>query len=117
MDEQGENYDDFLRQARLEYGKAYYEEQAQARGLPFADLTKFRPEPAALNVVPKNVATRHNVIPLRKQENILWVAMSDPGNIQASDDLRLVSRCTIKAVLADPEMIRASITRFYTGQT
>ena len=94
-------------------GKKVYEAKAQELGVPFADLGKFKPEPGAINVVPKHVASRHNVIPLRKQENVLWVAMTDPNNIQASDDLRLVSRCTIKPVLAPPADIEDAIGRNY----
>ncbi len=96
-------------------GKKVYEAKAQELGVPFADLSKFKPEPGALNIVPEHVAKRHNVIPLRKQENVLWVAMTDPNNIQASDDLRLVSRCTIKPVLAPPADIEDAIGRNYNS--
>ncbi len=94
-------------------GRKVYEAKAHEMGVPFVDLSKFKPEPGAINIVPKHVATRHNVLPLRKQEQVLWVAMTDPNNIQASDDLRLVSRCTIKAVLAPPTDIEDAIGRNY----
>ena len=94
-------------------GRKVYEAKAHEMGVPFVDLSKFKPEPGAINIVPKHVATRHNVLPLRKQESVLWVAMADPNNIQASDDLRLVSRCTIKAVLAPPADIEDAIGRNY----
>ena len=94
-------------------GRKVYEAKAHEMGVPFVDLSKFKPEPGAINIVPKHVATRHNVLPLRKQEQVLWVAMTDPNNIQASDDLRLVSRCTIKAVLAPPADIEDAIGRNY----
>jgi len=90
-----------------------YEAKAQELGVPFADLNKYKPEPSALNVVPEHVAKRHNVIPLKKDGTNLWVAMTDPNNLQASDDLRLVSRCTIKPVLAPPTEIEEAIGRNY----
>lgn len=117
MDDPNEDYDDFLKQARQEYGKAYYEEKAKELGVPLVDLTKFKPEAAAIARVPYHIAARHNVLPLRYDTKALWLAMSDPNNIEASDEVRLACHCTVKPVLADPEMIRASITRFYNGQT
>ncbi len=117
MDDEDNNYDNFLKRAREEYGTAYYEEKAKELGVPFANLTKFKPEAAALASIPHDIAARHNVLPLRRQATILWLAVADPGDTAAMDEVRLASRCTIKPVLADPEMIRAAILRFYTGQT
>ena len=94
-------------------GRKVYEAKAQEMGVPFADLSKFKPEPSAISVVPEHVAKRHTVLPLKKDGTMLWVAMGDPGNLQASDDLRLVSRCTIKPVLAPPADIEDAIGRNY----
>lgn len=117
MDEEDNNYDNFLKRASEEYGTAYYEEKAKVLGVPLVDLTKFKPEAAALASVPHDIAARHNVLPLRRQATVLWLAVADPGDTAILDAVRLASLCTIKPVLADPEMIRAAIPRFYTGQT
>ncbi len=95
------------------------EAKAQELGLPFVDLNKFAPETSAVNVVPEQIAKRHNVIPVRKDSNTntLYVAMADTNNPYAADDLRLVSRCTIKAVLAAPGAIEDAIARVYGGTT
>ena len=61
-------------------GRKVYEAKAQEMGVQYANLSIFKPEPAAINAVPLHVAKRHNVMPLKKQDNILFVAMSDPGN-------------------------------------
>ncbi len=94
-------------------GRKVYEAKAQEMGVQYANLAIFKPEPSAINVVPEHVAKRHNVMPLKKQDNILFVAMADPGNLQASDDLRLVSRCTIRPVMAPPADIEETIGRSY----
>ena len=86
-----------------------YEAKAQEMGLPFVDLTKYKPDQMAVNVVPEHIAKRYNVLPIKKEGNNLWVAMSDTNNLQASDDLRLVSRCQIKGVLAVPDQIEDAI--------
>jgi type IV pilus assembly protein PilB len=92
-----------------------YEAKAQEMGVPFVDLTVFKPDPSALNVVPEHVAKRYNVIPVRKDNNTLYVAMADTNNLNAADDLRLVSRCQVKGVLAVPEHIEDAVSRLYGG--
>ncbi len=95
------------------------EARAQEQGIPFVDLNKFAPEPSAVNVVPENIAKRHNVIPVKKDSatNTLLVAMADTNNPYAADDLRMVSRCTIRAALAAPSAIEDAIARVYGGSS
>jgi type IV pilus assembly protein PilB len=94
-----------------------YEAKAAELGQPFVDLTVYKPDQGALNVVPEHVAKRHNVLPVKKDGNILYVAMADTNNITAADDLRLVSRCTVRGVLAVPDHINDAIARLYGGST
>ena len=116
MEDSFDDYNDFLKRAREEYGKSYYEEIAKERGVPFVDLMKFKPETEALARVPYAIAIKHNVLPLRYASKALFVAMSDPNDTSVSDDVRLACRCTVKPVLADPQSIRAAISRFYGEQ-
>ncbi|MEI6432488.1 MAG: hypothetical protein WCP07_09935, partial [bacterium] len=51
-----------------------YRAKAEAEGLHFVDLTKHKPEASALNVVPQNVVSRYNALPVRKDGPKLWVA-------------------------------------------
>ncbi|MES2462217.1 MAG: ATPase, T2SS/T4P/T4SS family, partial [Armatimonadota bacterium] len=76
------------------------ESRAQAEGLPFVDLTKHKPEPSAINVVPAHVARRHNALPVKKDGTKLWVAMIDPRNVVALDEIRMVSRCQVAPLAA-----------------
>jgi len=95
--------------------------KAQELGLPFVDLSRYAPEPSAVNVVPEHIAKRHNVIPIKKDPatNTLHCAMAEStlNNPYAADDLRLVSRCTIRAVLAPAGDIEDAIARVYGGTT
>jgi type IV pilus assembly protein PilB len=95
------------------------EARAQEMGLPFVDLNKFAPEASAINVVPEHIAKRHNVIPVKKDSatNTLIVAMADTSNPYAADDLRVVSRCTIRTALAAPSAIEDAIARAYGSNT
>ena len=93
-----------------------YEAKAQEMGIGFADLSKFAPEAGAINIVPGHVANRHNVIPVKKDDkNVLWVATADTSNPYAMDDLRMVSKCTVRLVLAPPTMIEDAIAKHYGG--
>jgi type IV pilus assembly protein PilB len=92
-----------------------YEAKAQEMGVPFVDLSVYKPDPSAINVVPEHIAKRHNVVPVKKDGNTLYVAMADTNNLTAADDLRLVSRCQVRGVLAVPEHIEDTISRLYGG--
>src|SRR5260221_13749343 len=92
-----------------------YEAKAAEMQQSFVDLTVYKPESGAINVVPEHVAKRHNVLPIKKDGNILYVAMGDLNNLQAADYLRLISRCQVRGVLAVPEHIADSINKYYGG--
>ncbi|MCS7310222.1 MAG: ATPase, T2SS/T4P/T4SS family [Armatimonadota bacterium] len=89
------------------------EARAQELGVPYVDLNTTTIDPSAVNVVPERIARQHKVVPILKDGNVLHVAMADINNVLAFDDLRLVSRCTIRPVLAAPDAIEEAINRAY----
>ena len=91
------------------------EGRAQELGIPYVDLNAFRVDPSAVNVVSERIARQHKVMPLRRDGNVLTVAMADTNNVLAYDDLRLVTRCTIRPALAAPEQIEEAINKAYGG--
>lgn len=93
------------------------EAKAQERGLPFIDLDRVKPEPTAINVVPERIVKMHSAIPVRKDNMQLWVAMSNPDNIQAVDDIALASGCRVRPALAVPGAIDDAISRLYGGES
>ena len=104
---------DDLAHIRREFARKEAEKRAQELGVPLVDLTKFKPEPEALAMITRALSVQYGVLPLKKQENVLFYALSDPGDVQASDALRLASRCTIKPVLGLREEILEAIARYY----
>lgn len=90
-----------------------YEAKAAETSKSFVDLGVYKPEQTAVNVVPVNIAKRFTALPIKKEGNILYVAMSNPDDLQALDSLRLVSRCTIRGILAVPDHIEDFINRLY----
>lgn len=92
-----------------------YEGLAQEKGIPFVDLDRTTPDPTAVNVVKEHIAKRHNVIPVKKEGDRLYLAMADPSNVLAIDDIRLTSRCQVIPVMAAPGAIEDAIRRAYGG--
>jgi len=67
----------------------------------------------AINMIPESIARRLNVMPLTKDNNTLTVAVSDPLDLVALDNLAIVSHCNVKPVVSTPSQITHSITISY----
>lgn len=91
--------------------------KAQEVGLGFADLDRMTIDSSALNVVPERIVKNHTAIPVRKEGQTLWVAMTNPSNVAAIDDLRIASGCRVVPVLAVPGAIEDAIRKYYGGGT
>lgn len=70
-------------------------------------------EPLIIQKVPAKFASHYKVIPLEFKENSLIVAMADPLDISALDDLRLLLDVDVKAVLASEPQIQEAIRKYY----
>jgi type IV pilus assembly protein PilB len=91
--------------------------KAQEMGIGFADLDRMTIESSALNVVPERIVKNHNAIPVRKEGQTLWVAMSRTNDVSAIDDLRIASGCRVVPVLAVKDAIDDAIRKYYGGGT
>ncbi len=87
--------------------------KAQEAGHQFVDLDNITIDDSALNVVPERIVKLHNVIPIRKEGTTLWLAMSNPHDIPAQDDVKLASGCFVKVALAVPGAIEDAIGKYY----
>ena len=87
--------------------------QALARrlGIKFVELGDKDVDRGLLSLVDEKVLWRHRAIPLRMEAGRLTVAMSDPTDIHALEDLRMISGHPIKPVVATQEDIRRAQTR------
>jgi type IV pilus assembly protein PilB len=84
---------------------------AQQIGLPFVDLTEFQIDPSATSLVPDAVARRHNALPIGYDEGRLIVAMADPANVFALDDIRSLTGMECKPVVATKADVVNAINR------
>ncbi|MBN2248109.1 MAG: Flp pilus assembly complex ATPase component TadA [Coriobacteriia bacterium] len=89
---------------------------AESMGLAFVDLGAIDIDPNAATMISVEIAHRHSVLPIRVQDDELIVAMADPANIFAIDDLRIVTGYDIKPVVAAESDLQASLDRLATMQ-
>jgi type IV pilus assembly protein PilB len=87
---------------------------AAARGLQYVDLAHFPVDREAAHLLPPLLAQRHNVLPIRKQHELLTVATADPTNRFAEDDIRQATGCRVQWAVAVPEAIRQAIAQQYS---
>jgi type IV pilus assembly protein PilB len=84
-------------------------------GVPSINLGDIELDPDVLKLLPKEVVTRHQVIPVNKSGNTLIVAMADPSNIFAVDDIKFITKFHIEVVVASEQAIADAIDKYYTS--
>jgi type IV pilus assembly protein PilB len=82
-------------------------------GLEFVDLTETNIDASAVAMVPEVTARRHSCIPVRIEDGRLVVAMADPANVIAIDDIRALTGKEIRTVVATKADVVAAINRSY----
>jgi type IV pilus assembly protein PilB len=85
-------------------------------GVPAINLAEFELEPEVVALIPKDVATKHRVVPVNRAGPSLIVAMADPSNILAIDDLKFVTGYNIEVVVASEMAIAAALEKYYASR-
>ena len=81
--------------------------------MPITDLGKEDIDPSAVKPISYEIAKRYGVFPVRREGNTLLLAMSDPQDIVALDDIRALVNMEIKPLLSTKSQISASIEKYY----
>ena len=84
--------------------------------VPIIDLAQEPPDPSVLEIVPSEFALRHHLIPIRRNDDTLVVAMADPLDISGIDDLRLLTGLDIAPMLASASEIRRLCEHSYMSR-
>jgi type IV pilus assembly protein PilB len=82
-------------------------------GFPYLPLENYEISKEVIKLVPKNVSSHYCLIPIDKIGNTLTVAMANPLNTQAIEDLEDITSCDIQIFVSTPSDIRKSIEKFY----
>lgn len=81
-------------------------------GVSVLDLDSFLPEMMPEKVVDEKLVRKHNALPLYKRGNRLFIAVSDPTNIQALDEIKFNTGLSTDAILVDDAKLRAAIDKY-----
>jgi len=86
---------------------------AQQYSLPAINLAEIEIDPAILKLIPKEICSKHQVIPVQRKGATLIVAMADPANIYAIDELKFLTQYNIEPVVASDQQIEDALGRYY----
>jgi len=84
--------------------------------IPTLHLSKYKFDPRVIALVPERLSRQYNIIPLSNIGNTLTVAISDPLNVFALDDLKVFTGCNIDTVLSPEDEILKAIDAQYQPQ-
>jgi len=82
-------------------------------GVPAISLKDFDIDEEVLKLIPKATAEKHQVIPVNRAGSSLIIAMSDPSNIFAIDDIKFLTGYNVEVVVASEQAIKEAIERYY----
>ena len=82
-------------------------------GVPSIDLSEFDVEPAVVALIPAAVAQKYQLVPINRAGATLIVAMSDPSNIFAIDDIKFMTGFNVEVVVASEAAIKDAIDKYY----
>ncbi|SEI86590.1 GspE/PulE family protein [Demequina mangrovi] len=81
-------------------------------GMEFVELADFPVDRSAVAMVPEAVCRRHHALPLAVADGMIKVAMSNPGNVVAVDDIGTITRRRVVPVVAAHDDLQAAIDRY-----
>jgi type IV pilus assembly protein PilB len=84
---------------------------AEAAGLEYADLDEYPLDPTATALIGDVMARRYTALPVSWDGDTLVVAMADPSNVVAIDDIRSITRADVRVVVSTPACITSAIDR------
>ena len=89
---------------------------SQQFGIPLLDLERADIDETTIQLIPINTVRRFNIMPIRKKNNTLLIAISDPTKIYELKDITLLTGCDIKPYLASESFINKAIEKYYESE-
>src|SRR5205809_205055 len=82
-------------------------------GVPSINLAQFKIDPTIVKLVPTETARKYQVIPLSRSGSTLTIAMTDPTNVFAMDDIKFMTGYTVEPVVASEVAITDAVEKYY----
>src|SRR4029079_17654229 len=86
---------------------------SQQYGVPYIQLAQFKIAPTIVKLVPTDTARKYQIIPLSRSGSTLTIAMTDPTNVFAMDDIKFMTGYTVEPVVASEVAITDAIEKYY----
>jgi len=93
--------------------KAFSEFLSQIYQVPAVDLDDIESDEHSIELIPSEVATKFQVVPVKREGRVLTVAMANPDNIFAIDDIKFITGLEVRPVVATENALKRAIDRFY----
>jgi type IV pilus assembly protein PilB len=82
-------------------------------GVPSINLAQFEIDPAIVKLIPSETAQKYQIVPLSRAGATLTIAMTDPTNVFAMDDIKFMTGYNVEPVVASETAVTDAITRYY----
>jgi type IV pilus assembly protein PilB len=82
-------------------------------GVPSINLKYYEVDPSVIRLIPQDTALRYQVVPLSRVGSTLTIAMTDPTNVFAMDDIKFMTGFNIEPVVAPESAVNEAISKFY----
>src|SRR5215204_4811204 len=84
-------------------------------GVPSINLTQFEIDPGVIKLIPAETAHKYQIVPLSRSGATLTIAMIDPTNVFAMDDIKFMTGYNVEPVVASEIAVAEAITRYYSA--
>src|SRR3954465_474661 len=84
-------------------------------GVPSINLAQFEIDPAVIKLIPSETANKYQIIPLSRAGATLTIAMTDPTNVFAMDDIKFMTGYNVEPVVASETAVTDAIQKYYSA--
>jgi type IV pilus assembly protein PilB len=84
-------------------------------GVPSINLTQFEIDPGIIKLIPAETAHKYQIVPLSRSGATLTIAMTDPTNVFAMDDIKFMTGYNVEPVVASETAVADAISRYYAA--
>src|SRR3990170_4177324 len=83
-------------------------------GVPSINLAQFEIDPAIVKLIPAETAQKYQIVPLSRAGAALTIAMTDPTNVFAMDDIKFMTGYNVEPVVASEPAVQGAIHKYYS---
>src|SRR5215467_12217853 len=82
-------------------------------GVPSINLAQFEIDPSVIKLIPTDTARKYQIVPLSRAGGTLTIAMTDPTNVFAMDDIKFMTGYNVEPVVASEAAVMDAIQKYY----